>query len=54
MLLNAEKLLKNISVNASRVIYVKDYMYFEEIHDFPLISVDVGIWDTVICGDDDV
>ena len=48
--MNAEELLRNILGKNSRVINVVDHMTFEDFHDFPLISVDVGIWDVVIVG----
>mgnify|MGYP006916314256 CR=1 FL=1 len=51
--MSAEKLLMSI-LGIPHVIHVCDYMTFEDLHDFPLISVDVGIWDTVVCGDDSV
>ena len=38
----------------SKVIRVRDYLTFEEIFDFPLVSVDVPVWDTVVVGDDGV
>lgn len=38
----------------SRVFQVRDFLTFEEIFDFPLVSADVPIWDVIVCGDDGV
>ena len=42
------------TLEESKVFYVRDYLSFEEIFDFPLVSVDVPVWDVVVCVDDGV